>query len=96
MPPTKIDDRLSLRLSSTQKELYARAANMEGMTLTQFVTSHLDRAAKAAIKDHSVIELNAEESRRFVEALLNPPPPTPAMLAAAKAYKERVRDNLGF
>jgi uncharacterized protein (DUF1778 family) len=97
MSSTKTQDRrLSLRLSAQQKELYARAAGVEGMTLTQFVTSHLDRAAKAAIKDHGAIQLNAEESRRLVEALLNPPAPSPEMARVAQDYKNRVRDDLGF
>jgi uncharacterized protein (DUF1778 family) len=51
---------------------------------------------KPETTNSDTIELNAEESQRFVEALLNPPAPTPAMLAAAKSYKERVKDNLDF
>ncbi|HXR09031.1 MAG TPA: DUF1778 domain-containing protein [Candidatus Acidoferrum sp.] len=41
------------------------------------------------------IVLNAERSRRFVEALLAPPrPPTPRMLAAMRAYKASVKSDL--
>lgn len=40
------------------------------------------------------IRLNAEESRRFAEALLAPPrPPTERMKRAAKLYRETVRSD---
>ena len=84
-------ERLVARISPDDKETIERAAAMEGRSLAAFTVEHLLAKAREVIEERTVIRLNEEESRRFVE-LLNAPPrkPTKEMLAALKLYRETV------
>ena len=79
--------RLEARISKTQKMLIERAAELRGQSVTDFVRDSLQNAAQKAVEEHNVIRLTIEEQRRFVEALLNPPPPNAALKTAAERYK---------
>ena len=46
-----------------------------------------ERAAGAAGPDTEVIHLSPEDTLRFVEALLAPPEPTPAMVRAHEHHR---------
>jgi uncharacterized protein (DUF1778 family) len=52
----------------------------------KFRASH--RASEAGGANDDVIRLNAEESRIFAEALLNPREPNERLRAAARRYRE--------
>jgi len=78
--------RIEARVSPEQKELFERAAAIEGVTPTDFAISTRHRAATTVIQDHTTIELSVRNQRAFVEALMNPPEPNEALRAAAKAY----------
>ena len=78
--------RIEARVSPEQKELFERAAAIEGVTLTDFAISTMHRAATTVIQDHTTIELSVRNQRAFVEALMNPPEPNEALRAAANAY----------
>jgi hypothetical protein len=45
--------------------------------------------------DENVIHLNEEESKRFIEALENPPEPSEALREAARKYKGHEEDPQG-
>ncbi len=78
--------RIEARVSPKQKELFERAAAIEGVTLTDFAISSMHRAATAAVQGQATIELSVRDQRAFVEALRNPPGPGKALRQAAKAY----------
>jgi uncharacterized protein (DUF1778 family) len=78
--------RIEARVSPKQKELFERAAAIEGVTLTDFAISSMHRAATAAVQGQATIELSVRDQRAFVEALRNPPEPGKALRQAAKAY----------
>ncbi len=86
------DERLEARVSREQKELFQRAAELQGRTLTDFVIASAHEAAVRTIQAMDTIRLSAEESRAFAEALLNPREPTADLAAAARRYAEAVRD----
>ncbi|MDF5731323.1 MAG: DUF1778 domain-containing protein [Rhizonema sp. PD38] len=81
-------ERLEARLTREQKELLQQAASLEGRTLTDFVVSSAHAAALRTIQEHTLMSLTKRDSEAFVEALLNPPEPGAALLAAAKRYKQ--------
>jgi uncharacterized protein (DUF1778 family) len=85
--------RLETRLTESQKALIERAAAYQGRSVSDFVTSTLSSAAKAVIEEHEIIRLNAEESRRFVELLLNPPKASAALKAAADQWRRTVESR---
>lgn len=84
-------ERLVARISAQDKETIERAAEMEGRSLAAFTVEHLLNRAREVIEKRTVIQLNEEESRRFVE-ILNAPPrkPTKKMRDALKLYRETV------
>jgi uncharacterized protein (DUF1778 family) len=81
-------ERLEARVSADQKDLFVRAAELQGRTLTDFVVATLHEAAVRTIEEMRAIRLNAEESRAFAEAMLNPREPSPRLRAAARRYIE--------
>ncbi len=79
--------RFEARNSSQQKERLQRAADLEGRTLSDFVIESAQRAAEDVIRKHEVISLSARDSRRFVQALLDPSPPNERLRDAAAYYR---------
>jgi uncharacterized protein (DUF1778 family) len=80
-------ERLEARVSAEQKELFSRAAALEGCTLTDFVVRTLQDAAARTIREHERMLLTAEDREAFVEALINPPPPNEHLRRAVHAYR---------
>ena len=79
--------RIEVRVGAKQKKLFERAAAIEGVTLTDFAISSMQRAAASAVQEYTRIELSEHSQRTFVQALMNPPKPNAALREAAKAYK---------
>lgn len=84
--PSPRQARIEARVSRKQKRLFERAAAIEGVTLTDFAISSMQRAAASAVQEHTRIELSERNQRAFAEALKNPPEPNKALSEAAKAY----------
>jgi uncharacterized protein (DUF1778 family) len=82
---------LEARVTGEQKELFQRAADLQGRSLTDFVIASVHSAAKSAIEATEVIRLDAEESRKLAEHLLRPPrEPNQDMLMAKQHYRDFV------
>ena len=83
--------RLVARVTPQDKALLERAALLEGCSVGRFVVSHCRAAAEKVVCERETIRLSAEESRRFVQALLAPPrPPTRRFKEALALYRESV------
>jgi uncharacterized protein (DUF1778 family) len=83
-------ERLEARISPDQKDLFLRAAELQGRTLTDFIIASVHEAAVRAIDEMRAIRLTEQESRDFAEAVLNPREPIPKLKAAARRYIETV------
>jgi uncharacterized protein (DUF1778 family) len=59
-------------------------------TLTDFVISSLQTAAKQAIQEHEIMILSRRDQEVFVEALLNSPAPSVKLRTAAQLYKQKM------
>lgn len=90
MPHAQRTKRLETRISPDTLALVKRAAEIQGRSVSDFVVTAVRQAAREAIEDTFVIHLSREDQIAVAEALLDPPPPTPAMLKAAAAYKRIV------
>lgn len=87
--------RFVARVSAADKQLFQRAASIEGRSVATFVIVHVREIARQIINQSNLIQLNADQSARFVEALLAPPrSPTPAMVDSIRAYRETVKSDL--
>jgi len=87
-PARQRDQRLEARVTPGQKELIERAACVQGRTVTDFVVSALQEAAKQAIADHTVWRLTQEQQRIFIGALTDPPAPNQKLQAAYKRFRK--------
>jgi uncharacterized protein (DUF1778 family) len=83
-------ERFEARISRTQKELFKRAAELQGRTLTDFVIASAQDAAVRIIGEMENIRLSPVDSRAFAEALLNPRQPPTELRAAAQRYGKMV------
>ncbi|MGO9445093.1 MAG: DUF1778 domain-containing protein [Thiobacillaceae bacterium] len=82
-------ERLEARVSKPQKNLFLRAALLQGRSLTDFLIASVQEAAEKTLRAHDVLTLSEQDRKAFVEALLQPHAPGKALRQAAKRYKER-------
>lgn len=80
-------ERLEARVTPGQKALIQRAAELEGRSVTDFVVSSAQDAARRTVAAHESIALGAADSRAFVEALLTPPPVSERMRDTVRRYR---------
>jgi uncharacterized protein (DUF1778 family) len=78
--------RLEARISSEQKELFQRAANFQGRTLTEFVIDSVREKAESVIQDQELITLSARDRKVFINALLSAPFRNKKLRIAAERY----------
>lgn len=67
-------ERLEARITVGQKALIEHAAALQGRSVTDFVLNAVQEAASRAIDEHQRLTLSVRDGRRFVQALLGPPP----------------------
>ncbi len=80
------DDRIECRVNSDVKQLFIRAANLSGTTITSFVIEAVREKAHRIIEEHERLILNNEARDVFMNALTNPPAPNAALRVAADKY----------
>ena len=80
--------RLEARISAEEKELFKRAADLQGCSLTEFVVRSTQEAARKAVREHQMMSLTARDTEAFVKALLKPPEPGTNLKRAAERYKK--------
>jgi uncharacterized protein (DUF1778 family) len=90
--PYKVE-RLEARVSAKEKEVFARAAAIQGRSLSEFMISTLHAAANEVIHSNEVIRLVGSDRDTFVNALLSPPKPSANLKAAAKRYLKQVKSS---
>jgi uncharacterized protein (DUF1778 family) len=94
-PRTRKRERLVARVSAEDKAIISQAAAIAGQSAGSFMLAEPRKAAVATLEGCQRIVLSAEQSRRFVEAMLAPPrKPTRRMVAAMRAYKATVKSDL--
>jgi uncharacterized protein (DUF1778 family) len=79
--------RLEARITPDALAIVRRAAELQGSSVSDFVVSAAQAAAHRVIEETQIIRLSVEDQARFVDLLLNPPAPAPAMLRAAEAHR---------
>ena len=80
--------RLETRVTAEQKTLIEHAAALQGRTVTDFVLTSVQDAARRAIEEHRQIELSVRDSQAFVDALLNPKPVNDRLRDTVRRYRE--------
>ncbi|WP_428395816.1 DUF1778 domain-containing protein [Lichenicoccus sp.] len=80
-------ERLEARITADQKALIQHAAELEGRSVTDYVVSSVQDAAKRTVEAHDVMVFSAAESRAFVDGLLNPPMVNALLRDSVRRYR---------
>ncbi len=81
--------RLEARISKAQKDLFLRAAALQGRSLTDFLIASAQEAALTTVRTHDVVRLSERDREAFVSALLAPDAPAKTLQRAVKRYRGR-------
>jgi uncharacterized protein (DUF1778 family) len=85
--------RIEARIAPDALAVVRLAAVMQGRSVSDFVVAAAQEAAHRTIEEAQVIRLSLEDQKRFVECLLNPVPPSPALKRAKKAHSRLIRES---
>jgi uncharacterized protein (DUF1778 family) len=89
---TKRSDRFDVRLDPTLKQLFKKAAGIQGYTsLSDFILSCAFKEATKVIKDFEVMTLSEKDRETFVRSFLDPQQPKKALVSAAQDYKNKIQ-----
>ena len=80
-------ERLEARITAEQKQLVERAAALEGRTVSDFVVTSVQDAARRAIEAHGRLALSVRDTQAFVEALLDPLPVNERLRDTVRLYR---------
>ena len=84
--------RLEARVDAQIKARWQQAADLQGITLTDFIITSLQESASKIIQQHQTMKLRKKDTVAFVDAILNPPQPNENLIAAAKEYQKIIGD----
>lgn len=81
-------ERLEARVTADQKALIEHAAALQGRTMTDFVLSSVQDAARRVIEEHHQFHLSVRDSQAFVDALLTPQPTNERLRETVRRYRD--------
>lgn len=82
-------ERLEARIRPEQKQLFKRAAELSGQTLSDFIVSSLQEAAQDKIEKQSMISLSIKDQETFAQYVIDPPQPNEHLQQAAQDYNNK-------
>jgi uncharacterized protein (DUF1778 family) len=86
-------ERIEARTTPDTLAIVRRAAEIQGRSVSEFVISAAEQAARKALEEERLIRLSAAEQTRFVDALLNPKAPAPAMQRAFDHHRRLIGES---
>jgi uncharacterized protein (DUF1778 family) len=87
--------RIEARIAPDALMIVKRAAEIQGRSVSDFVVAAAQEAASRTIEAAQIIRLSVEDQRALAEAILNPAPPSSALLRAAEAHRALIKSPLG-
>jgi uncharacterized protein (DUF1778 family) len=90
MPEASRTARIEARIAPDALAVVKRAAELQGRSVSDFVVAAAEQAANRTIEETQIIRLSVEDQRAFAEAILNPPPPSSALVRAAEAHRRLI------
>jgi uncharacterized protein (DUF1778 family) len=85
LPPQ--NSRLEARVSPRLKNLFVRAAKIQGVSLTDFIVATAKKEAESVLKSQSLIDLSLRDMSLLVETYTNNVEPNAKLKAAATRFK---------
>jgi uncharacterized protein (DUF1778 family) len=80
--------RLEARVTPEMKAMFQEAADLEGLSLTDFLIRSVREAAQRTFRERESMELSRRDQALFVQALLDPPKPNARLQRAAQRYAQ--------
>jgi len=87
----KRTERLDARVTKEEKRVIETAASMRGISVTDLMRISITDAATKIIRENEILTLSEREKQTFFQALMNPPRPNDAAIAAIRRYRREVR-----
>jgi uncharacterized protein (DUF1778 family) len=91
MPSNAATVRLEVHISAELHSTLRRAAKIKGSTMTDFVVSAVEDAARRAIEQATIIRLTVADQEVLVRSLLAPPKPSAALNRAFARRRKLLR-----
>jgi uncharacterized protein (DUF1778 family) len=85
--------RLETRITPELQKQLRRVAEIQGRSLSDYVTAALHAAVQKDLEDMATIRLTREASERFARALIDPSEPSPALQRAFERHRSLVRSS---
>src|SRR5271166_2050478 len=79
-PESNRTARIEARIAPDALTVIRRAAEIQGRSVSDFVVAAAQEAAHRTIEETHLIRLSVKDQQLFVDVLLNPPEPSPALL----------------
>ncbi|WP_299288572.1 DUF1778 domain-containing protein [uncultured Mucilaginibacter sp.] len=90
-----VNDRIDVRISKEQKELFKYASELRGFkSLSEFVVFCIRSEANKIINDNNELIKSLEDKKVFVDALLNPPAPNDKLKKAQLTFNQFTKDGI--
>ena len=87
----KRTERLDARVTKEEKRVVETAASLRGISFTDLMRTVITDAANKIIRENEILTLSERKQQAFVEALMKPPRPNDAAVAAARRCRREVR-----
>ena len=87
-PEEKLTARITTRVPESIHSVLSEAASLVGATVNQFVVQSALEKANSVIEHERFIVLSSQASKKFIDALENPPEANEKLKAAFRAHKE--------
>jgi uncharacterized protein (DUF1778 family) len=84
--------RIEARIAPELKAKFQTAADIENITLCEFLVKSAREAADNTIASHNVLKLSAESSRIFADAIINPKAPNETLKKAMRRHSKEIGD----
>ncbi len=85
----RASERIDVRLKPEQKTEIERAAQIKGLTVTNFIIQNAITNARQTIREYETWTLERPDAEIFAAALAEPARLGPQLAGAANRYKER-------
>jgi uncharacterized protein (DUF1778 family) len=85
--------RIEARIAPEALRIVKHAAELQGRSLSDFVVAAAQEVAFRTIDEAQVIRLSVEDQQRFIQLLLKPPTPAPALKRAKRAHARLIASS---
>ncbi len=95
MPKLQKEERLHLRVTTHQKNIIVRAADLHGVTITDFILEAAYQAATSIISDQTIHKVPADKWAAIQNALDAPAEEISALTKMLKKYGQILSSKIG-